>query len=341
MMPYQHQHSSERFLVTGALGCIGAWIVRRLVRENVPVVAFDAATDTHRLRLLMDDAELSRVTFVRGDISDLATLQGILDAHRITHVIHLAALIHPRFRSNPPLGARVNVLGGVNLFEAVAQRRAPVPRIVYASSIAIYGKPNAEVVAHGSPGDPDTLYGVFKQAEEAMARVYFQDRGVTSIGLRPATVLGVGRDYGLTAAPTQAILAAAQGLPFHIPYAGRSHIHYADDLARIFIACARAEYSGADAFNIRGTVADMRDLIRTIETVAPGARGMITCDGPALGLPEDYDASALERVIGTLPCTPLPEAVRETFDLFRSNIASGVLGGAGSANAGEAVAREA
>jgi len=341
MMPYQGQHNTERFLVTGALGCIGAWIVRRLAREDVPVVAFDADSDMRRLRLLMNDAELSRVTFARGDIADLGTLQDMLDAHRITHVIHLAALIHPRFRSNPPLGARVNVLGGVNLFEAVAQRCTQAPRIVYASSIAVYGKPDAEVVAHGSPGNPDTLYGVFKQAEEAMARVYFHDRGVTSIGLRPATVLGVGRDYGLTAAPTQAILAAAQGRPFHIPYAGRSHIHYADDLARIFIACARAEYSGADAFNIRGTVADMRELIRAIESVAPGARGTITCDGPALGLPEDYDASALERVIGTLERTPLPEAVRETFDLFRSRITSGALVGAGPANAHGTVAREA
>ncbi len=54
--------ASEHFLVTGALGCIGAWIVLRLVQEGVPVVAFDADTDVRRLRLLMDDAQLSRVT---------------------------------------------------------------------------------------------------------------------------------------------------------------------------------------------------------------------------------------------------------------------------------------
>ncbi len=61
--------ASEHFLVTGALGCIGAWIVHRLVQEGVPVVAFDADTDVRRLRLLMDDAQLSRVTFVNGDIT--------------------------------------------------------------------------------------------------------------------------------------------------------------------------------------------------------------------------------------------------------------------------------
>ncbi|CAG2150154.1 NAD-dependent epimerase/dehydratase family protein [Cupriavidus numazuensis] len=319
---------SERFLVTGALGCIGAWTVRRLVQEGVPVVAFDADNDVRRLRLLMDDAQLSRVEMVRGDITDLDLVEATLDRHRITHVIHLAALIHPRFKSDPPLGARVNVLGGVNLFEAVARRVERIPRIVYASSIAVYDNGDAAndaAIQHHTAGHPTTLYGVFKQAEEGMARVYYQDRGVSSIGLRPATVFGAGRDYGLTAAPTQAVLAAALGRPFHIPYSGCSQIHYADDLARMFIACARSGYRGADVFNMHGSVADMGEIVETIESVIPQARGTITFDGASLGLPEDYDATALENVIGPLPRTPLREAVGETFRLFRSRIASGEI----------------
>ncbi|MGN5476389.1 NAD-dependent epimerase/dehydratase family protein [Cupriavidus basilensis] len=209
--------SSERFLVTGALGCIGAWILRRLVEEDVPVVAFDTDTDTRRLRLLMNDEQLSRVTLVRGDITDLSLVEDTLDRHEITHIIHLAAVLYPRFKSDPPLGARVNVLGGVNLFEAVARRSNRVRQIVYASSIAAYDKSGG--VDKLGMARPGTLYGVFKQAEEAMAKVYFHDRAVSSIGLRPATVFGPGRDFGLTAAPTQAILAAAQDDPFRFPTA--------------------------------------------------------------------------------------------------------------------------
>ncbi|WER46699.1 NAD(P)-dependent oxidoreductase [Cupriavidus sp. WKF15] len=320
--------NSERFLVTGALGCIGAWTVRRLVQEGVPVVAFDADNDVRRLRLLMDDAHLSRVEMVRGDITDLGLLEATLDRYRITHVIHLAALIHPRFKADPPLGARVNVLGGVNLFEAVARRAQRIAGIVYASSIAVYDSCDAAsdaTILHHTCGHPTTLYGVFKQAEEGMARVYYQDRGVSSIGLRPATVFGAGRDYGLTAAPTQAVLAAALARRFHIPYSGRSQIHYADDLARMFIACARSGYRGADVFNMQGSVADMGEVVETIESVIPEARGTITFAGPSLGLPEDYDATALENLIGPLPRTPLREAVGETFRLFRTGIASGAI----------------
>src|SRR5438874_1622888 len=85
------RHAGERFLVTGALGCIGAWTVRELVREGVSVVAFDVGRDTRRLALVMTPDELARVTFVVRDITDLDALQQALDDHDITNVVHLAA----------------------------------------------------------------------------------------------------------------------------------------------------------------------------------------------------------------------------------------------------------
>ena len=97
---------NDRFLITGALGCIGAWTVRNLVREETPVVVFDLASDPRRLKLIMSDDELARVTFVTGDITDLEALERALDDHAITRVIHLAALQIPFVRANPPLGAR-------------------------------------------------------------------------------------------------------------------------------------------------------------------------------------------------------------------------------------------
>ena len=114
--------ASERFLVTGALGCIGAWTVRALVKEGVPVVAFDLGNDPRRLRQVMTPDELSRVSFVPGDITDLEGLNATLDRYDITNVIHLAALQVPFARADPPLGARVNVVGTVNVFEAVKRR---------------------------------------------------------------------------------------------------------------------------------------------------------------------------------------------------------------------------
>src|SRR5262245_52692399 len=152
--------ANERFLVTGALGCIGAWVVRTLVREGQQPVVFDLGGNLQRLRLIMDDDDLAQVTFVAGDIADLGAVEQAFDDHAITHVIHLAALQVPFCRADPPLGARVNVVGTVNVFQAVAKRRERVDRVVYASSIAVYDAADADptgVVAHGAAGPPNAL----------------------------------------------------------------------------------------------------------------------------------------------------------------------------------------
>src|SRR5947209_8018811 len=276
--------STDRFLITGALGCIGAWTVRNLIREDVPTVVFDLGRDPHRLKLILAPEEMARVTFVHGDITDLAALEQALDEHAITHVIHLAALQLPFVKANPPLGARVNVVGTVNVFEAVAKRKERIGRVIYASSVAVYdatdaGEPGA-VVQHTATGHPTSLYGVFKQANEGTARIYWQDNCVASIGLRPATVYGPGRDQGITSAPTKAMLAAAVGQPFHIPYGGRGEFQYADDVAKAFIACARRPFEGAEIFNLHGSVAHMSELVAAIEAVVPQSRGQITFAEP-------------------------------------------------------------
>jgi UDP-glucuronate 4-epimerase len=319
--------STDCFFVTGAMGCIGAWVIRNLVCEGVPVVAFDLASDPRRLKLIMTPDELAQVTFVRGDITELSVLEQALDTHAVTHVIHLAALQMPFVKANPPLGARVNVVGTVNVFEAVARRRERIGRVTYASSVGIYdpadaGGPGA-IVRHDTVGHPNSLYGVFKLANEGTARIYWQDNQITSIGLRPAGVYGPGRDQGITSAPTRAMLAATMHQPFRIPYGGRGEFQYADDVAKAFIASARVPFAGAEVFNLHGSVAHMSELVAEIENVVPEARGLITFVEPSFPSPEEYDGSPLTRLIGSLPHTSLREGVAATVALFRERIASG------------------
>jgi hypothetical protein len=115
--------STERFLVTGALGCIGAWSCAQLVREGVPVVAHDLGEDTRRLESIMSPEELARLTFVKGDILDLVQLEQVIVDHGVTHLIHLAAMLLPLVKADPPRGAAVNVVGTTNVMEAAKRRR--------------------------------------------------------------------------------------------------------------------------------------------------------------------------------------------------------------------------
>jgi nucleoside-diphosphate-sugar epimerase len=319
------------FLVTGALGCIGAWVVRNLIRAGERVVAFDLGEDLRRLRLIVTPEELSRALFVRGDITDFAQVQRVMDEHDITHVIHLAGLQVPFCRANPVLGAQVNVVGTVNIFEAARRRSGRTERVVYASSIAVYDADDAkpgEPLPNDAAGHPATLYGVYKQANEGTARVYWRENGVSSVGLRPYIVFGPGRDQGLTSAPTKAMLAAAAGQPYHIPYGGRADYEYADDVAKTFIACALVPFHGAEVYHLPGAMLSMAEVVAAIEAAAPAVRGQMTFDEQPLPFPERMDGGPLEALLaplGGLPRTPFDRAVGETVAIFRQALADGRL----------------
>ena len=316
--------TKEHFLVTGGLGCIGAWVVRNLVRERTQVTIFDMAGDPHRLRLILSSAELKEVNFLTGDISDLNAVKSAVEESRVSHIIHLAALQVPFCKADPSLGARVNVVGTVNVFEVAKQ--AGLRQVVYASSVAVYGLSEEypeRVIGHAAALHPRTHYGVYKQANEGTARIYSLDDDISSIGLRPYTLYGPGRDQGMTSSPTKAMLAAAAGRPYHIPYGGRSEMQYTDDVAKIFIQAARTPYQGAGVFNLRGSVADMQQVIAAIEVAEPSVAGKITFNPTPLPLPEELDDTPLRSILGVLPDTPLAEGVLSTVAFFKQALQDG------------------
>lgn len=319
--------ANEHFLVTGAMGFIGAWVTRTLVRQGVPVTAFDLSTERRRLRYLLGEEQLAAVQFVQGDITDSEQVRRLVSDGGITHLIHLAALQVPFCQADPPLGARVNVVGTANVFEAA--KAAGVRHIAYASSAAVYGveeEYGAGPVPDDAPLLPRTLYGVYKQANEGMARVYWWDDGISSIGLRPYVVYGVGRDQGLTSTPTKAMLAAALGQPYEISYGGQFNMQYAADVARAFIQAARTPLDGAAAFNLRGAAPHMHDVVRAIEQARPEMAGQITFVEKPLPFPPDLDDSSLMATLGPLPQTSLDDGVRQTVGMFAELVAQGRMG---------------
>ncbi len=174
-------NNNETYLVTGAMGCIGAWTLHHLVKQGRRVVSFDLSNNRQRLNLLLSPPEQQNITFVQGDLRDSEQVINVFKSHQITHIIHLAALQIPFCKATPTLGAQVNVVGTVNIFEAA--RQTGVKHVTYASSVAIYG-PATEYppgpLAHEASPAPRTLYGVYKVANENTARIYWQDYQISS-----------------------------------------------------------------------------------------------------------------------------------------------------------------
>src|SRR5437764_5268262 len=309
--------AGETFLVTGAHGFIGAWVVKRLLAAGERVVRFDSSADARRLRLIMGDEEIERARLATGDITEALALASVVEEFSVTRVIHLAGLQVPTCRADPRLGARVNVVGTVNVFEAARRAGVRIKKIVYASSAAVFGATDeGRPVTERDEARPSTHYGVFKRCNEGNARVYHLDHGLSSVGLRPLTVYGVGRDFGLTSDPTKAMKAAVVGRPFNIRFGGRTDFQYVADTADAFIRAATSDLEGAHVFNLHGQTPHIADLVTAIERAWPGARGTITHDDAPLAFPSEFDDAGVRAALGTIPATTLADGVRATVERF-------------------------
>jgi nucleoside-diphosphate-sugar epimerase len=299
----------EAVLVTGARGFIGAWVVKVLLADNRRVVALDADPDRARLAAVLEDDDTTGLSEIPGDVTDLASLGEVIDRERVASVIHLAALQIPACAANPSRGALVNVVGTTNVFVAARDAGLSKP-VVYASSVAALG-----VDTPDSP--PMTIYGVFKRANESTAALMWRDQEVASIGIRPHTVYGVGRDQGLTSAPTKAMLHAAAGQPYHIGFGGSFQMQLGLDVAQAFVAASDSGVGGATVINLPTPPTDMASVVTAIEAILPDMTGRITFDPTPLPLPAAPARDNTETVLGRLAETPLADGVEGTIRHFQ------------------------
>jgi len=241
----------------------------------------------------------------------------LIDSFGVTNVIHLAGLQVPICKVNPRLGAMVNVLGTINVFEAARLRQDQIKNVTYASSAAVFGVVEEErAITERDEPRPASHYGVFKRCNEGNAEIYHLDHGVNSLGLRPLTVYGVGRDFGLTSDPTKAMKAAVVGRPFHIRFGGRTDFQYVRDTADVFIRAATSGLTGAHVFNLHGETISISDVVAEIELAWPDSARTITYSEAPLAIPAEMDDHAIRAALGTLPATPLTEGVRATMERF-------------------------
>ncbi|MCC6285801.1 MAG: UDP-glucose 4-epimerase GalE [Phycisphaerales bacterium] len=157
-------------LVTGGAGYIGSHAVQRLLRDGHDVVAIDTLFRGHaRAMHLLARAFPGRLTFIHADVADRALVEGILRARGIRDVLHFAAMAYVGESVEEPLRYyRNNTLASLALIEACD--RAQVERLVFSSTAATYGEPDASriPIREDCPQHPINPYGASKLAVERM-----------------------------------------------------------------------------------------------------------------------------------------------------------------------------
>jgi UDP-glucose 4-epimerase len=293
-----------RVLVTGGSGFLGAWIVKRLAHAGHQIRIFDIAANKSLVAEIAGPSA-DAVEWQAGDIVETDHVRSASEG--CDAVVHLAGILTPDCKTDPIRGAKINLIGTLNVFEAA--RKRGIRRIVYTSSAAVYGPTD------GHTPFPDTHYGAFKLACEGSARAYWEDHRLGSYGFRPYVVYGPGRTTGLTAGPSLACRAAARDQSYTIPYSGSAGLVYVDDVAAAYEAALMRDPDGAHVFNMPGEVASNDQVIAEIRRVVPGAR--IDIAGPALQFTPDIEQGDIDAVLPGLRQTGLGDGIRQTIAFHR------------------------
>eukprot|EP01132_Coremiostelium_polycephalum_P002096 gene2096-2583_t len=321
--------NQETVIITGGQGFIGSWISKILLNENrFKVIVQDIKEDLHILKQIITDDDIKRIEFVYFDITNSKQTIDLVDKYKPSFIIHLAGLQIPTCRSNPVLGANVNVIGTINVFEAVRLLKvnsngALVVPVIYASSAAIAG-PSEDYdgpVRDDCHHQPLTMYGVFKLANEGTARVYWMDHKIPSVGLRPFTIYGVGREVGVTSATTKAIKSAIFGKNYKFPFSGKACVNYVEDIANLFIDCGKSNnINGSYCCNISGDVLDLNEWVSILKEVLPKENMVeFTIEGSSLPFPTEYTEETLEKLLGgKIKTTPPREGILKTLKIFQN-----------------------
>ncbi|MEA2787515.1 MAG: UDP-glucose 4-epimerase, partial [Candidatus Eremiobacteraeota bacterium] len=167
----------------------------------------------------------------------------------------------------------------------------------------------------GEHPEPRTHYGAYKLCTEGCARAYWDDAGIRSVGLRPSTVYGPGREIGVTADPTLAMRAAAEGRAYTIRFTGATGMDYVEDVATIFARAATDTPDGAHAFSLQGQLARIDEVVAAIRAEVPDAD--VRAEGPELMFAAELDEKPLHALFPGFERTALASGTKATIAFYR------------------------
>ncbi|MEO0547364.1 MAG: D-erythronate dehydrogenase [Pseudomonadota bacterium] len=178
-----------KILVLGAAGMIGRKLIDRLLVDGT--LRGEAITALHAFDIMeapRDATGSIAFSTSAGDIADKATVDALIEP-RPDIVFHFAAIVSGEAEADFEKGYRINFDGTRHLFDAIVERDGYVPRVVYASSIAVFGAPFPDTIDDGFHLTPLTSYGTQKAIGEMLLADYTRRGMMDGIGLRFPTIV--------------------------------------------------------------------------------------------------------------------------------------------------------
>ena len=293
----------KNIIIFGGTGFLGSWIVKNFVKRDYKVTIFDLKIETELLKKLIGK-DIEKIKFLKGDVTNY---DEVFEATvNMDHVVNLAGLMTPDCSRNPSLGAEVNVLGSINVFEATKARG--IKFVVYASSAGVFGEKDKYFPF------PETHYGAFKLAVEGIARAYYNEANISSVGIRPFVIYGPGREIGGTATVTLACKAAKQSYNYNLNFSGKAGFVYVQDVANLVEMSINRAPVGALTININGITASVSDFVSKIINIIPEAK--LTINGDKLSVVEEILGDHPSDIFKNFKYTSLNEGISNTVKFY-------------------------
>jgi nucleoside-diphosphate-sugar epimerase len=257
-------------LVLGGTGFIGSRIVQKLAGLGEQVVCLDIVPEASTLHILGD-----KVKILRGDITEIEEILKTMKSYRVSRLVHLAAMLNTSSGRDCHSAIAVNALGCSNVFEAA--RLFDVERVVYASSIAVYGEQSRygdRPITEEDAVSPSSLYGAAKLLNEYEASLYCQDFGLSIVGIRIGIVAGHGRVRGQGMWAAEFASNPAVGKPANLPFDEemRASLIYVDDVAELFVRVLQAPSPKHGIYNSGGENVSLGELVLRVRELIPHAK---------------------------------------------------------------------
>jgi len=309
-----------KFLVTGGTGFIGWRVVRNLLQRQIPVVVGELHVDDAA------KAKLPGATFASLDVSDANSIKAAFQKHPdITHVIHLAYLMSAEVEANMHLGASVNIMGMINMFDTAVRQK--LARLVFTSSETYYGASqkvfgDRDVLEDdfAPPSEHFFTYGMMKVLDEFIAQKYVKKHGVSIACTRPPVVFGYGRKRGSVLWAEDFATLPALGKPVTLPFPAhtRDCWIYVDDCAEQLIRLALNPQISHFAYNNGGEAVTAAELAKIVRHWLPDAQITFDESKPTTPLIDRMSSARLDKEINFKP-RPLAEGVRAHINEARAS----------------------
>jgi len=318
--------SGAKILITGGMGFIGSNLAEKLVENGARVTILDAMIAPYGGNEFNLERFRSKIDLIEGDIRSEEAVKKAVNGKDL--VFHLAGQTGRIISmEDPVLDTEINCLGTLNILDAI-RKEVNKPKIIFAGSRGVIGKPNYLPVDEKHQENPKDIYGINKLTAERYCFLFGSDYGFRATSLRLNNVYGPkcqikSNHYGTL---NLFVAYALQGkvLPIYGDGKQTRDYIYISDVVDAFVKAMSPKADGQFFFVGTGKATSLIDIVKMIKKKIPSTKSEI-CPFPealkSVDFPDFYSTSEkIEKVLSWKPVVSLEDGIKKTADFYKKHL---------------------